>query len=109
MNANRIPSLALLFSVVLLPNPLRAQPADPGAQTLEPVQTEGQRTPLDSRRPEYERMLPCIGCDGASAPPDNFVSRILAYALLPSVPPDLREFTPISLQQPRNPRADKQP
>lgn len=80
----------------------------PSAQPLEPVVVEGQRTPLDSRRPEYERMLPCIGCDVAPIGED-LIRRILAYVLLPAEPVDPREFTPISLQQPRNPRADKLP
>jgi len=108
MNTNRIPLPALMLGAALLPNALFAQPAEPGPQSLEPVQIEGQRTPLDSRRPEYDKMLPCVGCEGVPASED-LVFKILAYALLPSEPPDLREFTPISLQQPRNPRADKLP
>lgn len=69
--------------------------------SLDSVYVEGQRLPFDSRRPEYERLLPCLGCEPARGEPAvNWVEALLRYALLPSEPPDLREYTPIVLRQP---------
>lgn len=78
-------------------------------QTLGPVTVHGERMPLDSRRPDYDRMLPCIGCDVEINPVDGILLSVLASVFLPAEPVDMREFTPISMRQPRNSRADKLP
>lgn len=77
--------------------------------TLDPVQVEGQRTPLDSRRPEYDRMLPCIACETEANPVDSILMSVLRYVILPSEPPDPRLYTPISARGPRDPLTERQP
>jgi hypothetical protein len=84
------------------------EPVD-GSGTLDPVQVEGQRTPLDSRRPEYDRMLPCIACETEANPVDSILMSVLRYVILPSEPPDPRLYTPISARGPRDPLAERQP
>jgi hypothetical protein len=69
----------------------RAQAPDPESTPLPPIDVEGQRSPLDSNRPRYEKMGPCLGCDDEVAHKEGFLSRFLHFTVLPAEPPDNRD------------------
>lgn len=97
---------ASLWMVLAVAAPAAGSGADP--VPLPPITVEGQRTLLDSRRPEFERLLPCLGCEAQREDIDSLAQRALAFILLPAEPPDHRDVTPLSVTA-RNPRADKLP
>ena len=100
-----IPGAVLAFAAAAQPLPTQAE-AD---ENLGTVQVQGERLPFDSQRPEYERMLPCIGCGATPDDADGIVMSVLSFVLLPSEPLDLRAYTPIVLRQPVDLRAERLP
>jgi hypothetical protein len=89
--------IAMLLFGLAWPALAAAPVKDPEEATpLPPVDVTGKRTPLDSDRARYEKMAPCIGCDGTAGESESFLMKVLNFTVLPSEPPDDRDIIPIS-------------